>query len=226
MLEKDEIILSYDASSLFIEVHLNLNFVYIIDQIYNKNKLPPLSSKLLFRCFQSRITQNSEFSFNGYLYRQVDGCGMRNLVFPILANIFMSKLEVDIIKLHHPPSYNPYVDDCFSEQNQWRAVIQAQVSTACLMIFAKKNIFRIIFLKKWKLIQCYYYSFSPFSVCVMIAVVSSGTSSSGIEVADLHSSALIGCYKIAIDLRIQLISWLLPKQRATYLQSSKPTNVH
>ena len=148
MLEQDEIVLSHDVSSLFTEVHLDLNFVYIIDQVYNKNKLPPLSSKLLFRCFQSRITQNSEFSFNEYLYRQVDGCGMGNLVFPILANIFMSKLEVDIFKPHNPLSYNPYVDDCFSKPNQWRAVIQAQISTACSMIFAKKDIFRTIFLKK------------------------------------------------------------------------------
>ena len=151
MLEKDEILLSYDVSSLFTEVHLDLNFVNMIEQIYNKNKLRPLSSELLFRCFQSRITQNSEFNFNGYLYRQVDGCGMGNLVFHILASIFKSKLEVDIFKPHNPPSYNPYVDDCFSKPNQWRAVIQAQVSTTCSMIFAKKDIFRTIFLKKIKI---------------------------------------------------------------------------
>ena len=48
-LEDDEIITSYDVSSLFIDEPLDISFDYIIEEIYTKNKLSKLCSKLLFR---------------------------------------------------------------------------------------------------------------------------------------------------------------------------------
>ena len=38
--------------------------------------------------------------------------------FPVLANIFMSKLEMDVVRPYNPPFYNRYVDDCFSKRKQ------------------------------------------------------------------------------------------------------------
>ena len=58
--------------------------------------------------------KNTVFSFNDKLYKQIDGCGMGNPLSPVLANIFMAKLEADVVRPFNPPFYDRYVDDCFS----------------------------------------------------------------------------------------------------------------
>ena len=80
--------------------------------------LPQLSSKLIFRRLLSSVTKNTVFSFNGKLYRQTDGCGMGNPLFPVLANIFMSKLEADVVRPFNPTFYDRYVGDCFLEKRK------------------------------------------------------------------------------------------------------------
>ena len=52
------------------------------------------------------------------LYKQIDGCGMGNPLSPVLANIFMAKLEADVVRPFNPPFYDRYVDDCFSEKKK------------------------------------------------------------------------------------------------------------
>lgn len=47
-LDDDEILVSYDVSSLFTQIPLDNNIEYILDQIYNNNKLKPIASKLIF----------------------------------------------------------------------------------------------------------------------------------------------------------------------------------
>ena len=117
-LDKDEILVSYDVSSLFTEVPLDETFDHIIDAIYERNMLPQLSSKLIFRRLLNSVTRNTVFSFNGKLYRQTDGCGMGNPLSPVLANIFMSKLEADVVRPFNPTFYDRYVDDCFSKKRK------------------------------------------------------------------------------------------------------------
>ena len=43
---------------------------------------------------------------------------MRNPLSPVLANIFMAKLESDVVRPYNPPFYDRYVDDCFSKKNK------------------------------------------------------------------------------------------------------------
>ena len=117
-LDKDEILVSYDVSSLFTEVPLDETFDHIIDAIYERNMLPQLSSKLIFCRLLNSVTRNTVFSFNGKLYRQTDGCGMGNPLSPVLANIFMSKLEADVVRPFNPTFYDRYVDDCFSKKRK------------------------------------------------------------------------------------------------------------
>ena len=92
--------------------------LYIIHEIYTNNKLPQLSSKLLFRRLLCNVTKNTVFSFNGKLYKEIDGCGMGNPLSPVLANIFMAKLEADVVRPFNPPFYDRYVDDCLSKKKK------------------------------------------------------------------------------------------------------------
>ena len=82
------------------------------------NKVPRLSSKLLFKRLLFNVTKNTVLCFNGRLYKQVDGCGMGNPLSPVLANIFMAKLESEVGRPFKPPLYYRYVDDCFSKKKQ------------------------------------------------------------------------------------------------------------
>ena len=77
-----------------------------------------MSSKLLFKYLLNNVTRNSVFSFNDKLYRQVDGCRMGNPLSPVLANIFMAKLERDVVQPFDPPFYDRYVDDCFLKKTK------------------------------------------------------------------------------------------------------------
>ena len=91
---------------------------YIVDKIYREDKLPQLSSQCIFKRLLHKLTQNTVFSFNGQLYRQIDGCGMGNPLSPVLANIFMCKFEEDVVIPSSPPFYDRYVDDCFTKRSK------------------------------------------------------------------------------------------------------------
>ena len=122
--------------------------------------------------------KQSVFSFNNdRLYKQVDGCGIGNLLSPVLANIFMVKLESDIVAPSQPTSYLLYVDDCFSikEKNQpdpllkrlnsyhpniqftynkpgkipthWNTNVPSGKETASQVLYIKPNGFRQVFLQ-------------------------------------------------------------------------------
>ena len=43
---------------------------------------------------------------------------MGNPLSPVLANIFMAKLEADAVRSFNPPFYDRYVDDCFSKKKK------------------------------------------------------------------------------------------------------------
>ena len=55
-------------------------------------------------------------TFNGNLYKQMDGCGMDNPLSPVLVNMSMCKLEFDVIAPTNPSFYHRYVDDCLSKR--------------------------------------------------------------------------------------------------------------
>ena len=63
-------------------------------------------------------TSEVEFSFNGIMYRQVDGVAMGSPLGPTLANIFMGHLEYKVIpNLSNQISYQRYMDDCLVISN-------------------------------------------------------------------------------------------------------------
>ena len=67
-------------------------------------------------CVMSPKTQCSVST--AYFYKQIDGCGMGNPLSPVLANIFMAKLESDVVRPYNPLFYERYVDDCFSKRKK------------------------------------------------------------------------------------------------------------
>ena len=61
VLEDDEMLVSYDVSSLFTQVPLDETLDYITDQIYEHNKLPKLGTKSRFKRLLTNVTKKIRF---------------------------------------------------------------------------------------------------------------------------------------------------------------------
>jgi hypothetical protein len=83
---------------------------YIRTSDFNFDIPLTMLKELLLRC-----TLNVQFKFNDTLYYQLDGVAMGSPLGPILADIFMGKLETGPLKpvIAELPFYRRYVDDIF-----------------------------------------------------------------------------------------------------------------
>ena len=105
---------SYDAVSLFTSIPVKDTIKYICDEIYRKKSIPTFHIKeIIFKNLLTKLATNCVFSFNNVLYKQIDGCTMGGPLSVVLANIFLSKMEKDIITPHNPIFYKRYVDDIY-----------------------------------------------------------------------------------------------------------------
>ena len=110
----DHYMFSLDVESLFTNVPLKETVNYICDYIENSDRsigLPVVQlKKLILMC-----TENVQFRFNNEIYRQKDGVAMGSPLGPLLADVFISKLETKVL---HPliekfSLYCRYMDDIF-----------------------------------------------------------------------------------------------------------------
>ena len=81
--------------------------------------LKPLCEKrLLFKHMLERLTKDCTFSANGKLYKQIDGCTMVGPISVVMANIFMCKLEKDLVSINPPIFYRRYVHDIYARRKR------------------------------------------------------------------------------------------------------------
>ncbi|RXF66922.1 hypothetical protein EKK70_17895, partial [Desulfovibrio sp. DS-1] len=105
---------SFDVTALFpsIPVNITINFLneWLIDLKIETNKIKELvdSTKL---CMSQNV-----FQFQNQFFEQIEGTAMGNPLSPFLAEIFMSRFEVDLKeKLNNFPKFwVRYVDDIFA----------------------------------------------------------------------------------------------------------------
>ena len=111
---EDEEDVSYDVVSLFTSIPIEETIDYICDEIYIRNKLKPFHNKrLIFRNLLRNLATKCIFSANESLYRQIDGCTMGGPLSVVLSDIFMGKLEMEVVTPSQPILYGRYVDDCY-----------------------------------------------------------------------------------------------------------------
>lgn len=111
---KDQIMASFDITSLFTNVPIN-DTIDMIEEIILKFGIPvsvpfPMLRRLLTLC-----TKGVQFLFNGKYVKQIDGIAMGSPLGPTLANIFLGYLEMKISGVINKSlsSYMRYVDDIF-----------------------------------------------------------------------------------------------------------------
>ena len=112
-LEEDEEDVSYDVDSLFTNIPIQDTIDYIVKEIYVKNKLKPICSKIIFTRLLKKLAMESTFIFNKKFYKQVNGCSMGGPLSVTFSDIFMNKMEQDIVAPLDPIFYRRYVDDIF-----------------------------------------------------------------------------------------------------------------
>ena len=106
-------LVSFDVSSLFTNVPLDHTINVILRKIYRdkliKTKIKRDEMKMLLQL----CTKELHFSFNGKIYKQVDGVVMGNPLGPVIANIFMVELENNKVPTMSESLINwyRYVDD-------------------------------------------------------------------------------------------------------------------
>ena len=106
---------SYDIKSLFTNVPLGEVIRICVDQLYHSDIMPPEFPENV--CFEllKMATTNVDFSFDGTMYRQIDGVAMGSPLGPILANIFVGYYENKLFASSPKPIiYKRYVDDIFA----------------------------------------------------------------------------------------------------------------
>ena len=112
--DHDTFLCSFDVVSLFTNVPIEETIQICLDTLYRSNIKPPMISECLLKKLLIKCTRDVELSFNGNMFRQIDGVAMGSPFGPVLANIFLGFCESRIPDDMWPYLYRRFVDDTFS----------------------------------------------------------------------------------------------------------------
>ena len=117
-LQDDEEFVSYDVESLFTNVPVRETVDYIMDKIYKEEKLPIIATKLTFKRLLQKLLTENIFMLNDNFYQQTDGCTMGGPLSVICANIFMTKMEEEIVNAENPRFYKRFIDNSINRRKK------------------------------------------------------------------------------------------------------------
>ena len=104
---------SYDVESLFTSIPIKETIDYIIHKIYTKNVIEPMCKKSIFKKLLIKLTKECTFSVNNRLIKQIDGYTMGGPISVAFVDIYMCKMENDVVAPIKPLFYKRYVDDTY-----------------------------------------------------------------------------------------------------------------
>ena len=104
---------SYDVESLFTSIPIKETIDYIIHKIYTKKVIEPMCKKSVFKKLLIKLTKECTFSVNNRLVKQIDGYPMGGPISVVFADIYMCKMEDDVVAPIKPIFYKRYVDDTY-----------------------------------------------------------------------------------------------------------------
>ena len=106
----------HDVESLITNILVQETINYITEQIYVHKKLMPICSKLIFRRLLIKLATECTFKFNNRFLKQVDGCTMGGPLSVTFSDIYMVKMENDVVIPSKPIFYHRFVDDIYSRR--------------------------------------------------------------------------------------------------------------
>ena len=82
-----------------------------------QSKLTSIWSKLIFRRLLIKLATECTFKVNNRFLKQVDGCTRRRSLSVTFGDIYMVKMENDVVIPSKPIFYRRFVDDIYSRRN-------------------------------------------------------------------------------------------------------------
>ena len=73
-----------------------------------------MCKKSFFKKLLIKLTKECTFSVNNRLIKQIDGCPMGGPISVVFADIYMCKMEDDVVTPLKPIFYKRYVDDTYT----------------------------------------------------------------------------------------------------------------
>ena len=109
-------LISFNVTSLFTNVTLDVTLDVILKQIYDRNEANPNVLKQQIKDLLLGSTRNVHFSYNGDIYTQADGVAIGLLLGPVLTGISMVELEGILLSTlrEHMSPWKRHLDDTIS----------------------------------------------------------------------------------------------------------------
>ena len=82
-------------------------------KLHVRKEIEPLCKQSIFKELLFKLTKGCVFSVTGKLLKQVDGCPMGGPISVVFSDIFMCKMELDVVVPAKPIFYKRYVDDTY-----------------------------------------------------------------------------------------------------------------
>ena len=89
--------ISFDMKSILTNVPLDKTIDFVLRKVYDEKKIQTNIPKTVLKELQYLCTKQLHFTFNNNIYIQCDGVAMGSPLGPLIANIFMTSLEEDLI---------------------------------------------------------------------------------------------------------------------------------
>ena len=101
------------VESLFTSIRIKETIDYIIHKIYTKNVFEPMCKKSIFKKLLIKLMKECAFSVNNQLIKQIDECPMGGPISVVFTDIYMCKMEDDVVAPLKLIFYKRYVDDTY-----------------------------------------------------------------------------------------------------------------
>ena len=91
---------------------------YIVGRTYVRKEIEPLCKKSIFKKLLFMLTKRCAVSVTEKLLKEVDECPMDGPISVVFSDIFMCKMEFDVVVPAKPIFYKRYVDDTYERRNK------------------------------------------------------------------------------------------------------------
>ena len=98
---------------MFSSIPVKKTIDYVIQKNYVKKEIKPFCKKSIFVKLLKKLTQECVFTINNRLIKQVDGCPMGGPISVVFSDIYVCKMEEDVVITANPIFYKRYVDDTY-----------------------------------------------------------------------------------------------------------------
>ena len=86
---------------------------HVLQRIYVRKEIKPFCKKSIFKKLLLKLTKECLISENNRLIKQINGCPMEGLIFVVFSDIYVSKMEEDIVAPMKPHFYKRYAVDTY-----------------------------------------------------------------------------------------------------------------